>query len=60
MTPGYGIRWPDGTYTGAITATRSLAADYARTNNGSVYTVGSSDDPETKSAPAPVNIWRAP
>ena len=48
--PRYGIKYPDGSYTGGITADHSLAAHYARLHKAVVYKVGSSDDPEVSCA----------
>ncbi len=46
--PRYGVEWPDGTYTGAISDQQRLAASYARNHNGKAYEVGSASDPEKK------------
>ena len=46
--PRYGIKNPDGSYTGGISESYSLACAYARTVKGTVYTVGGPDDPEGK------------
>jgi hypothetical protein len=48
MTPGFGVIYPDGTYTGVVSVDRSLAVAYARIWKGSVYQVGSAEDPERK------------
>ena len=42
----YGIRWPDGSYTGGITDSLRFAQHYAREHAGTVYAVGSPEDPE--------------
>lgn len=42
----YGVQWPDGSFTGGITFSQRDAAAYAKTNDGSVYEVGSAEDPE--------------
>ena len=43
----YGIKYPNGDFTGGITTDHSLATAYAKQCKGMVYKVGSSDDPET-------------
>jgi hypothetical protein len=46
MSPDYGITWPDGSFTGAITDQYRLAVAYAKAHEGRVYEVGGPADPE--------------
>ena len=52
-TPHYGIRWPDSTFTGAITSKHSDATAYIGNAGlgGHVYLVGGPQDPEVKQQP---------
>ena len=52
MTTRYGVRWPDGSITGAITDSHRLAAAYAKNHDGKVYEADKNGDP-IKGAPEP-------
>ena len=51
--PRYGIRWPNGTFTGGITDRHAYAVAYVSNAGigGHVYLVGSPQDPEVKQQP---------
>lgn len=42
----YGVRWPDGTFTGGIGFSYRELTEYARSFGGRVYEVGADNDPE--------------
>lgn len=44
--PRYGVLWPDGSFTGGISFSYRDTAAYAKNHDGSVYEVGSAEDPE--------------
>jgi len=41
----YGVRWPDGSVTGAITDSQRLAASYAKQHDGTVYPAAADGNP---------------
>ena len=43
--PRFGVKYPNGTWSGSITASRRDAAHYGKPYHGQVYEVGSADDP---------------
>jgi hypothetical protein len=45
MSARYGVRWPDGSITGAITDSARLAGAYAKDHGGAVYTADACGDP---------------
>ena len=45
MSGRYGVRWPDGSITGAITDSARLAGAYAKDHGGAVYAADACGDP---------------
>ena len=41
----YGVKYPDGTWSGAISPTAKDLKPYARLHHGTVYEVGTAEDP---------------
>ena len=45
MTERYGVKWPDGSFTGAITDKYGLAAAYAKSDGGKAYHADANGNP---------------
>jgi hypothetical protein len=53
MSARYGVAWPDGSITGAITDSQRLAAAYAKNHDGCWYEADAGGDPVAGQAAAP-------
>ena len=47
-TSRFGVKYPDGTYSGPITHSRRDAAHYGKPFHAEVYEVGSAEDPASR------------